>query len=372
LNCYNSYPTNREYQNESKQHNEELSETNPPNLIPLKFSNSPSMPSILLLFSLVLLMASTALNSNYAQMAIQGNVFLSDQAKMHVEVPKTVFLSGVIVADRGSGGSYGLLSFGENSTTERADHDTHVNGFVRSHNRTNFVYPIGHDNILQPVHFKSEASDAVLDFAYNHSSHSNLSTENDLERVSDEFYWSVKGKGSAKLYFTWNAFSNLDRLTDNKIENLTIAAYDGTEWKNIPAQIDEITLQEGGTPSLVSGSISSIDLVDPSLYSAFSLARKKVDSSGIYDFVVSEAITPNGDGINDTWYVEGILDHPNSRIVVFNRLNQIVFQAKGYQNNWRGNYKNNSKTLPEASYFYTIDLEGDGIVDKSGWIYITK
>jgi gliding motility-associated-like protein len=305
------------------------------------------------------------------QMALNGDLYISPKGQMHVAVPKTLFLSGEVLADRGTGTDYGVMSFGANSTTERADHNSHVNGFVRSHNRENFIYPIGHRNILQPVHFKSDATDAVLDFAYSHVPHAQSEVERDLDVISDEFYWSIRGKGVSKIYLSWNTFSNLDKLTDNQLENLTIAAFDGSVWKKIDAQVDEVHFQDGSRPTLLSGSISSIDKIDPRLYSAITLARIK-DRAGIYDFEVSEAITPNGDGINDTWFVEDILDHPNSTVKVFNRLGQIVFQAKNYQNDWRGNYKDNTDTLPESSYYYTIDLEGDGIVDKTGWIYITK
>lgn len=306
-----------------------------------------------------------------SQMTINQDVYIAPGAQMHTVLPKTVFESGVVLADRGNGTNYGLLSFGAQSTVEKADHNTHVNGFVRSQNRQNFVYPIGHDNILQPVHFKSDNSDAQLDFAYSHTPHTTLTVENALQKVSDEFYWTIKGKGSSRIYLSWNTFSNLDRLTDNKLENLTIAAFDGNQWINIPAQIDEVSFQEGSTPTLLSGSISSIDFIDPERYSAFTLGRKNSTES-LYDFKASEAITPNGDGVNDTWFVEDIIDHPNSEVKVFNRLGQLVFEAKGYQNDWRGNYKNNSETLPEASYFFTIDLDGDGTVDKTGWLYITK
>ena len=335
----------------------------PLDLIPSSFGS--------LRLTLIFLISLCFQNPLWAQLSIKGDVFIADDGQMHVAVPKTLFLSGVVLADRGSGQQYGLMSFGANSTTERADHNTHVNGFVRSHNRENFVYPIGHDNILQPVHFQSDLPDTILDFSYSHVPHTNLSVENSLNKVSDEFYWAIKGKGASRIYLSWNTFSNLDKLTDNKLENLTIAAYDGSLWKNIRAQVDDISFMDEGTPTLLSGSISTVEPIDTALYKAFTLARIK-DTGGIYDFRVSEAITPNGDGINDTWYVEDILDHPNSRIKVFNRLSQVVFEAVGYQNDWRGNYQNNSETLPEASYFFTIDLEDDGTVDKTGWLYITK
>ena len=88
---------------------------------------------------------------------------------------------------------------------------------------------------------------------------------------------------------------------------------------------------------------------------------------------VSEAITPNGDGINDTWMIYNIENYPNSIVRVFNRWGTQVFYARNYQNNWDGSFKDASSTLPEStSYYYEIDLKGNGVVDKSGWIYISR
>ncbi len=91
------------------------------------------------------------------------------------------------------------------------------------------------------------------------------------------------------------------------------------------------------------------------------------------DILVSEVITPNGDRINDTWIIKNIENYSNAVIQVFNRWGTKVFTAKNYQNDWNGYYKNNSRPLPESgSYYYQIDLEGDGIYKKHGWIYITR
>jgi len=87
---------------------------------------------------------------------------------------------------------------------------------------------------------------------------------------------------------------------------------------------------------------------------------------------VSEGVTPNGDGINDTWNIYGIEQHPNSEVRVYNKWGHEVFFAKGYQNDWNGYYKNQSQPLPDASYYYQLDLEGDGSIEQEGWIYITR
>jgi gliding motility-associated-like protein len=88
---------------------------------------------------------------------------------------------------------------------------------------------------------------------------------------------------------------------------------------------------------------------------------------------IAEAITPNGDGINDTWVISNIENYTNSVVRVFNRWGSEVFVARNYQNDWDGHYKDNSKSLPDSSsYYYQIDLDGDGVLDKEGWIYINK
>jgi gliding motility-associated-like protein len=88
---------------------------------------------------------------------------------------------------------------------------------------------------------------------------------------------------------------------------------------------------------------------------------------------VSEAITPNGDGINDTWMIYNIEYHPNTTVRVFNRWGSEVFFSRDYKNDWDGHYNGSPYSLPDAaSYLYQVDLNSDGTIEYSGWLYITK
>ncbi len=83
----------------------------------------------------------------------------------------------------------------------------------------------------------------------------------------------------------------------------------------------------------------------------------------------AEAFTPNGDGNNDRWVIPGLNNYPNNMVMVYNRSGHVVFEARGYQNDWEGFYRDNRERLPQGSYLYVIDL-GDDNPPKQGWIYI--
>ncbi|WP_340201636.1 reprolysin-like metallopeptidase [Ascidiimonas sp. W6] len=89
------------------------------------------------------------------------------------------------------------------------------------------------------------------------------------------------------------------------------------------------------------------------------------------DILVSEAVTPNGDGINDTWNILNIELYPDAEVRVYNRSGNEVFIAVGYANDWNATYKDRSERLPAGPYYYQIDLARDGTIDFNGWIYIT-
>lgn len=104
--------------------------------------------------------------------------------------------------------------------------------------------------------------------------------------------------------------------------------------------------------------------------------QKDIDENGLGDMcdttkvLVSEAFTPNGDGINDTWNIVNLKSYPNATVVIFNRWGDQVFKSQNYSNDWNGHHE--GEMLPEGSYYYQIDLEGNGELDNEGWLYLTK
>ncbi|NMM49178.1 cadherin domain-containing protein [Marinigracilibium pacificum] len=77
----------------------------------------------------------------------------------------------------------------------------------------------------------------------------------------------------------------------------------------------------------------------------------------------SKGFSPNGDGNNDFWEIEGIGEFPQNRIEVYNRWGNLVYQATGYNNQdvrWEGeNTEMNvgGDGVPDGTYFYFLHVE---------------
>jgi gliding motility-associated-like protein len=80
--------------------------------------------------------------------------------------------------------------------------------------------------------------------------------------------------------------------------------------------------------------------------------------------------SPNSDGINDTWQIKEIDRYPNSQVWIFTRTGYEVFNTQNYRNDWSGT--KDGTPLPEGSYYYRIDLDGNSTVDFEGWLYLTR
>ncbi|WPU97007.1 MBG domain-containing protein [Mucilaginibacter sabulilitoris] len=72
------------------------------------------------------------------------------------------------------------------------------------------------------------------------------------------------------------------------------------------------------------------------------------------DLVVTNILTPNGDGKNDVWVIQDIQLYPNNIVTVYDRGGRTVYTKHGYTNDWNGMY--GGSPLTEGTYYYLIDL----------------
>ncbi|MEC3881157.1 gliding motility-associated C-terminal domain-containing protein, partial [Parapedobacter sp. 10938] len=81
-------------------------------------------------------------------------------------------------------------------------------------------------------------------------------------------------------------------------------------------------------------------------------------------------ISPNGDGINDFWRIEGIGDYPDNTVSIYNRWGDMVFQLPRYDNVskvFTGDANRLTRlgggALPSGTYFFVIQYR-DGQEQK--------
>ncbi|OOQ57037.1 hypothetical protein BC343_16000 [Mucilaginibacter pedocola] len=88
---------------------------------------------------------------------------------------------------------------------------------------------------------------------------------------------------------------------------------------------------------------------------------------------VKQAVSPNGDGINDRFTIEGITAFPENVVRVMNRNGDVVYEAKGYDNlgtAFDGRSSNGTMQQP-GTYFYAIEYKkGAEILRKTGYLVL--
>jgi gliding motility-associated-like protein len=63
--------------------------------------------------------------------------------------------------------------------------------------------------------------------------------------------------------------------------------------------------------------------------------------------------TPNGDGYNETWNIQGLEGQPNAQIYIFDRFGKLIKQIVANSEGWNGKF--NGEELPSTDYWFTVD-----------------
>ncbi|UCS95459.1 gliding motility-associated C-terminal domain-containing protein [Echinicola marina] len=85
---------------------------------------------------------------------------------------------------------------------------------------------------------------------------------------------------------------------------------------------------------------------------------------------IPNVFTPNGDGINDVWEIEGLSDlYPDNEVIVVNRWGGEVFKSSSYNNDWDGG------SLNGGTYYYKLkirDSESGSEMQFTGYVTIIR
>ena len=103
---------------------------------------------------------------------------------------------------------------------------------------------------------------------------------------------------------------------------------------------------------------------------------KPTETPSFNDDIVSvhQGVSPNGDGINDFLVIDGIQAYPDNKLSVMNRNGQLIYEAKGYDNNSKvfdGHSNKNGQMQLPGTYFYQLDYTVKGITKhKTGFLVL--
>ncbi|MFZ2285479.1 MAG: gliding motility-associated C-terminal domain-containing protein [Bacteroidales bacterium] len=89
----------------------------------------------------------------------------------------------------------------------------------------------------------------------------------------------------------------------------------------------------------------------------------------VRNLVIPTLITPDMNGLNDFFFLEGIEVLGKVELIVFDRRGALVFENKEYDNLWHGT-DYNGRPLPDDTYFYVIRAENG--LSISGYLYIRR
>lgn len=125
---------------------------------------------------------------------------------------------------------------------------------------------------------------------------------------------------------------------------------------------------------------------DPNTFPVCLMAENEfgcTDSTCI-NFVVKEDVnlfipnvfTPNGDGINDLFYVVGSgLDPSDFELLVFNRWGQLIFESNQIEKKWDGRNKSGTHYVSDGVYPYIVKvglLDGPERIERSGHVTVLR
>jgi len=93
------------------------------------------------------------------------------------------------------------------------------------------------------------------------------------------------------------------------------------------------------------------------------------------DIDVTQLVTPNGDGVHDTWELTNIEKFGDNKVTIVDRWGGVIYKASGYDNDqvvWKG-LNTRGSIVPTGTYFYTLEIRSAGrIAEKKGFIELIQ
>ncbi|HEY1193947.1 gliding motility-associated C-terminal domain-containing protein [Flavobacterium sp.] len=298
-----------------------------------------------------------------------------------IEINKlAAFKTGII---NGSN-NIGKIVFNENATYSDASNLSFVDGRVEKKGTQKFEFPIGDDVYFRPSISDGNNSNNSYTTEYFFETIGNIhpytSKEESITTIDEVEYWNlIQEQGTEKAVLSLTLDKNTTPIVffqESNDTELAIVRWDvaTSKWIN----------EKGSTTDLLTGAdYTKLVTTQVSGYGIFTIAivKKENPEPPSDEITIYNAVSPNGDGKNDSFHIKGIDKFPDNKVEIYNRWGVKVYETLSYNesdNVFRG-YSEGRDTikksdgLPDGTYFYIIEYNNnEKVVHKSGYLYLSK
>lgn len=297
------------------------------------------------------------------------------------------FLQGIL-----KGNQDGLVVYENRATHSNTDNESHADAYVQKNGDEEFHFPIGNNGHYRLAKIAPTSPNTPTDafigkyFLENSNTlYPHASKAGNVEIIDDTEYWTIDrldGETEIMLSLTWDETTTPEFIwqgleeSSAEQEKLTIVRWN--EEQNL-------WVDEGGIVEIGNGGTGTVtSFFTTSGFGVFTLGKvkRRVEPEG--NIMIYNGVTPDGDGKNDYFFIDGITHYPNNRVSVYNRWGVKVFETTDYDSN--GNVfdgrssgratVNPDNKLPSGTYFYVLTYEFTTLsgtkrnIEKAGYLYL--
>lgn len=206
----------------------------------------------------------------------------------------------------------GAFIFEKNASHENASDDSYVAGYAERAENNSFEFPVGDGGFFRPLSVGATNSAASIFrsryfFKNSNALHPHNLKDKAIKIIDSAEYWyfeSNQNTVDASITLSWNEATTPTEIIDDAAgTELAIVRWDEAEnkWKYYTTAVD------------LSNKIATASVDKDGV---FTLGRIAATTD---DIEVHNAISPNDDGKNDYFEIDGLDKYPNNKLEIYNR-----------------------------------------------------
>ncbi|MCG2418719.1 gliding motility-associated C-terminal domain-containing protein [Aequorivita sp. F47161] len=300
---------------------------------------------------------------------LYGNIDISGE---------TEFFEGIVDNDNFGG----EITFNTNASHINTSDYSHVDGEVNKFGDTEFTFPIGDGGYYRFGGISAPVNNTAVFEGKFYFENSNDLYPHDLKagiilEIDNQEYWTIEKESSTKedvlITLSWRDVTTpQSMISAAERETLTIVRWD---------EATNMWVNEGGAIDINNQTVTAV----ATGYGVFTFARiVEGEVLGCSSLAIYNAVSPNGDGMNDYFRIDVTDDCARDmHVLIFNRWGVKVFETDNYGPD--GDVFDGTSTgrvtvkakdrLPTGTYFYILNYEyGDPAVGnrhkQTGFLYL--